>query len=50
MIDPPFWTGTSIPSFALPPRPIAEAIYYALDQPTGVDLNTPTVRPMGEPV
>ncbi|MEU5047147.1 SDR family oxidoreductase [Streptomyces griseorubiginosus] len=49
MIDTPFWHGTGVPSFALPPQPVAEAICFALDQPTGVDLNTLTVRPMGQP-
>ncbi|KUN58120.1 SDR family oxidoreductase [Streptomyces griseorubiginosus] len=49
MIDTPFWRGAGVPPFALPPEPIAEAICFALDQPTGVDLNTLTVRPMGQP-
>ncbi|MFF3966142.1 SDR family oxidoreductase [Streptomyces griseorubiginosus] len=49
MIDTPFWQGAGVPPFALPPQPIAEAICFALDQPTGVDLNTLTVRPMGQP-
>ncbi|PNG94091.1 hypothetical protein SMF913_10116 [Streptomyces malaysiensis] len=50
MIDTPFWQGASVPPFALPPQPIAEAICFALDQPAGVDLNTLTIRPMGQPV
>ncbi|MFF4632567.1 SDR family oxidoreductase [Streptomyces griseorubiginosus] len=49
MIDTPFWQGAGVPPFALPPQPIAEAICFALDQPTGVDLNTLTVRPLGQP-
>ncbi|GAA0908631.1 MULTISPECIES: SDR family oxidoreductase [Streptomyces violaceusniger group] len=49
MIDTPFWQGADVPPFALPPQPIAEAICFALDQPTGVDLNTLTIRPMGQP-
>lgn len=49
MIDTPFWQGAGVPPFALPPQPIAEAICFALDQPTGVDLNTLTIRPMGQP-
>ncbi|MFC1437139.1 SDR family NAD(P)-dependent oxidoreductase [Streptacidiphilus sp. N1-10] len=49
MIDTPFWQGVSVPPFALPPQPIAEAICFALDQPTGVDVNTLTIRPMGQP-
>ncbi|MUL41397.1 SDR family oxidoreductase [Streptomonospora sp. PA3] len=50
MIDTPFWQGVGAPSYALPPQPIAEAIAFALDQPAGVDLNTLTVRPVGQPV
>ncbi|MFG2961315.1 SDR family oxidoreductase [Streptomyces sp. NPDC048291] len=50
MIDTPFWQGASVPAFALPPQPIAEAICFALGQPAGVDLNTLTVRPIGQPV
>ncbi|MFE1590730.1 SDR family oxidoreductase [Streptomyces sp. NPDC058737] len=50
MIDTPFWEGADVPPFALPPQPVAEAICFALDQPAGVDLNTLTVRPVGQPV
>ncbi|GHF12235.1 oxidoreductase [Streptomyces spiralis] len=50
MIDTPFWQGAGVPPFALPPQPIAEAVCFALDQPAGVDLNTMTVRPIGQPV
>ncbi|MEV7128895.1 SDR family oxidoreductase [Streptomyces sp. NPDC093260] len=50
MIDTPFWQGTGVPPFALPPQPVAEAVCFALDQPAGVDLNTLTIRPMGQPV
>jgi NADP-dependent 3-hydroxy acid dehydrogenase YdfG len=50
MIDTPFWQGVDVPPFALSPEPVAEAIRFALDQPPGVDLNTLTVRPMGQPV
>lgn len=50
MTDTPFWQGDSAPSFALPPEPVAEAICFALDQPAGVDLNTLTIRPIGQPV
>ncbi|MBZ6081829.1 SDR family oxidoreductase [Streptomyces olivaceus] len=49
MIDTPFWQGAGVPSFALPPQPVAEAVRFALDQPAGVDLNTLTVRPLGQP-
>ncbi|EFF94256.1 LOW QUALITY PROTEIN: short-chain dehydrogenase/reductase family oxidoreductase, partial [Streptomyces sp. e14] len=50
MIDTPFWQGAGVPPFALPPQPVAEAICFALDQPATVDLNTLTIRPMGQPV
>ena len=50
MIDTPFWHGGSTPSFAMSPEPVAEAICFALDQPAGVDLNTMTIRPIGQPV
>lgn len=49
MIDTPFWGGASAP-FAMSPRPVAEAIRFAIEQPTGVDVNTVTVRPIGQPV
>ncbi|MFD0313081.1 SDR family oxidoreductase [Streptomyces flavalbus] len=50
MIDTPFWQDAGAPPFALPPQPVAEAVCFALDQPAGVDLNTLTVRPLGQPV
>lgn len=50
IIDTPFWPGDSAPSFALPPKHVAESICFALDQPAGVDLNTLTIRPIGQPV
>ncbi|MCA1223074.1 SDR family oxidoreductase [Streptomyces sp. 8L] len=50
MIDTPFWQGAAVPPFALPPQPVAEAVCLALDQPAGVDLNTLTIRPLGQPV
>lgn len=50
MIDTPFWQGAGAPPFALSPQPIAEAVCHALDQPAGVDLNTLTIRPIGQPV
>jgi NADP-dependent 3-hydroxy acid dehydrogenase YdfG len=50
MIDTPFWQGGTVPPFALAPEPIAEAICFALDQPAGVDLNTMTIRPIGQPI
>ncbi|MFE6286187.1 SDR family oxidoreductase [Streptomyces sp. NPDC057877] len=49
VIDTPFWQDGSTPPFALPPQPVAEAVCFALDQPAGVDLNTLTIRPIGQP-
>jgi NADP-dependent 3-hydroxy acid dehydrogenase YdfG len=49
MIDTPFWHGKAAP-FAMAPGPVAEAIGFALEQPAGVDLNTITLRPIGQPV
>lgn len=49
MIDTDFWEG-NVPPSAMSPQPIAEAVGFALDQPAGVDLNTLTVRPVGQPV
>jgi NADP-dependent 3-hydroxy acid dehydrogenase YdfG len=50
MIDTPFWPDDGAPSFAMPPQHVAEAICFALDQPAGVDLNTLTIRPIGQPI
>ncbi|NUT52334.1 MAG: short-chain dehydrogenase, partial [Saccharothrix sp.] len=44
-----FWHGQAHPD-AMSPDPVAEAIGFALDQPAGVDLNTVTIRPIGQPV
>ncbi|HEY8454397.1 MAG TPA: SDR family NAD(P)-dependent oxidoreductase [Actinopolymorphaceae bacterium] len=49
MVDTPFWQGKT-PPVALGATPIAEAIAFAIDQPDGVDLNTLTIRPIGQPV
>lgn len=49
MVDTPFWDGNS-PAVTLSAEPIAAAICFALDQPAGVDLNTLTIRPVGQPV
>ncbi|MER6539100.1 SDR family NAD(P)-dependent oxidoreductase [Streptomyces sp900105755] len=48
MIDTAFWHGQA-PPVAMSPDAVAEAIGFALDQPAGVDLNTVTVRPIGQP-
>ncbi|MDT0306339.1 SDR family NAD(P)-dependent oxidoreductase [Streptomyces sp. DSM 44917] len=49
MIDTAFWHGQT-PPIAMSPDAVAEAIAFALDQPAGVDLNTVTIRPIGQPV
>lgn len=49
VIDTPFWQGASA-SFAMSPQPIVDAITFALDQPAGVDVNTVTVRLIGQPI
>ncbi|WP_280493148.1 hypothetical protein [Nocardia asiatica] len=49
MIDTAFWQGQA-PPIAMSPDSVAEAIGFALDEPTGVDLNTVTIRPIGRPV
>jgi NADP-dependent 3-hydroxy acid dehydrogenase YdfG len=49
MIDTPFWHGQT-PPIAMGPDSVAEAIAFALDQPAGVDLNTVTIRPIGQPI
>ncbi|MFI2642028.1 SDR family oxidoreductase [Streptomyces sp. NPDC018610] len=48
MIDTAFWHGQA-PPIAMSPDSVAEAIGFALDQPAGVDLNTVTIRPIGQP-
>jgi short-subunit dehydrogenase len=47
--DTAFWQG-GVPPFAMSPEPVAEAICFALGQPADVDLNTLTIRPVGQPV
>ncbi|MFJ3856488.1 SDR family oxidoreductase [Streptomyces sp. NPDC090085] len=50
MTDTPFWHDGTTPPFALAAEPVARAVCLALDQPAGVDLNTLTLRPIGQPV
>ncbi|MEU8999620.1 SDR family oxidoreductase [Streptomyces caniferus] len=50
MTDTPFWDNGAPPPFAMPAEPVAEAVGIALDQPSGVDLNTLTLRPIGQPI
>ncbi|GAA0463214.1 oxidoreductase [Paractinoplanes deccanensis] len=49
MIDTAFWHGQA-PPIAMSPDAVAEAIGFALGRPDGVDLNTVTIRPIGQPV
>lgn len=49
LIDTAFWHG-QVPPIAMSPDSVAEAIGFALGQPAGVDLNTVTIRPVGQPV
>jgi len=49
MIDTALWHGQA-PPIAMNPEAVAEAIGFALDHPTGVDLNTVTIRPNARPV
>ncbi|AZM58251.1 MULTISPECIES: SDR family oxidoreductase [unclassified Streptomyces] len=49
VVDTAFWQG-DVPPTALPPQPVAEAVCFALDQPAGVDLNTLTIRPVGQAI
>lgn len=44
-----FFQGGSGPDYAMPADAVADAILYALGQPPGVDVNTITVRPIGQP-
>ncbi|WP_335979732.1 SDR family oxidoreductase [Streptomyces sp. CA2R106] len=49
LIDTAFWEGGA-PPVAMGPEAVAEAIGFALDQPAGVDLNTVTIRPVGQTI
>jgi NADP-dependent 3-hydroxy acid dehydrogenase YdfG len=49
LIDTAFWHG-QVPPIAMSPDSVAEAIAFALGRPAGVDLNTVTIRPVGQPV
>jgi NADP-dependent 3-hydroxy acid dehydrogenase YdfG len=50
MTGTPFWSDGSAPPFALAAQSVAEAICFALEQSAGVDINTLTIRPIGQPV
>lgn len=47
--DTAFWQGAA-PALAISADAVADAIVFALDQAAGVDLNTVTIRPIGQPV
>ncbi|WP_245980078.1 SDR family oxidoreductase [Streptomyces diacarni] len=51
-VETPFWAaaGGAPDSPLLSADAIADAIVWALRQPAGVDVNTLTVRPVGQPV
>lgn len=40
----------ALPHLEATAQPIAEAIRFALEQPADVDVNTVTVRPIGQPI
>jgi NADP-dependent 3-hydroxy acid dehydrogenase YdfG len=46
----PFWSMSNPPEWALDPAAIGETVLWALGQPAGVDVNTITVRPIGQPI
>ncbi|NGO71022.1 SDR family oxidoreductase [Streptomyces boncukensis] len=52
-VETPFWeaSGRELPEGALlSAEHIADSVVWALGQPEGVDVNTLTVRPVGQPV
>lgn len=48
--DTAFHRGRPTPSDAMPAEHVAQAIVLALNQPSGIDLNTLTIRPIGQAV
>jgi NADP-dependent 3-hydroxy acid dehydrogenase YdfG len=50
MVETDFFQGGAAPTYAMSADTMAGAIGVALDQPAGVDLNTLTIRPIGQPV
>jgi NADP-dependent 3-hydroxy acid dehydrogenase YdfG len=50
-VETPFWDsyGSLPPGHLLTADQIADSIVWAIDQPTGVDVNTVVVRPLGQP-
>ncbi|MEU6172902.1 SDR family oxidoreductase [Streptantibioticus parmotrematis] len=52
-VETPFWdvAGGGVPEgMLLTADQLAESIVWAMSRPNGVDVNTVTVRPMGQPV
>jgi NADP-dependent 3-hydroxy acid dehydrogenase YdfG len=45
-----FHQGRSVPPGAMTPADVAALISFALNQPPGIDLNTVTVRPLGQAI
>jgi NADP-dependent 3-hydroxy acid dehydrogenase YdfG len=51
-VETPFWDsyGSLPPGHLLTPDQIADSVVWAIHQPSGVDINTVVVRPVGQPV
>ncbi|NUK02500.1 SDR family NAD(P)-dependent oxidoreductase [Streptomyces lunaelactis] len=51
-VETPFWDsmGSQPPGILLTADQLAESIVWAIGQPSGVDVNTVVVRPIGQPV
>lgn len=50
MVETDFFKKGGAPPYAMSAHTVASAIGFALDQPPGVDLNTLTIRPTGQPI
>lgn len=50
-VETPFWdsNGNLPPGHLLTADQLAESIVWAIGQPSGVDVNTVVVRPIGQP-
>jgi NADP-dependent 3-hydroxy acid dehydrogenase YdfG len=50
-VETPFWdsNGSLPPGQLLTADQLAESIVWAIGQPSGVDVNTVVVRPIGQP-
>lgn len=50
-VETPFWDGLGLPPGGLlTAGQVAESVVWAVRQPAGVDVNSVTVRPVGQPV